>query len=59
MRGALEASITIRDEGPEPHPVRAFVKKLEFLLNVGTLNCIYGVSGTEELSGNVTSPEGP
>jgi len=57
--GSLEASVTVKDEEPEPNPVRAYVKNLQFaLLGTAAGTCVYGVSGAEELVGNVTSPNG-
>jgi hypothetical protein len=58
--GALETSVVIKDDEPEPNPIRANVTKLQFTVQ-GTIagTCVYGVSGAETLVGNVTTTGGP
>jgi hypothetical protein len=59
--GALETSVTIKDDEPLPNPIHAEVTKLSFaILGTPVGTCIYGTSGVEPpLVGNVTTTGGP
>ena len=59
--GALETSMTIKDDEPLPNPIHAVVTKFEMAwLGTPVGTCIYGTSGVEPpLVGNVTTTGGP